>query len=66
MQKTELPGMMYVRERNADSIWPTELAFCETKSSYECSQFPGLRGLLGDFAIGFRSSSAIVPDPLNI
>ena len=28
------PGMMYVSDLKADSIWETELAFCDTKFSY--------------------------------
>lgn len=29
----EVPGIMYVSDRNADSIWETELAFLVTNSS---------------------------------
>ena len=42
-----LPGMMYVSERKADSIWDTELAFFKIKSSYTPSHLFGTAILLG-------------------
>jgi hypothetical protein len=33
--------MMYIRDRSADSIWPTVFAFLVTMSSYDETHFDG-------------------------
>ena len=52
--------MMYVKDRNADSTCPTELAFFVTNSSYSGSHFDGCNSTaameLCDFDVDFISA----------
>lgn len=47
-----VPGIMYVKERSADSSWETWLAFLVTKSSYMASHFGGSARVLRRLASG--------------
>lgn len=49
MEGLFIPGIMYVRERRADSIWETCPAFLVTKSSYLASHVGGRESTLRRF-----------------
>lgn len=49
MMELCVPGIIYVRERRADSIWETWPAFLVTKSSYFASHFGGTESTLRRF-----------------